>query len=418
MAFAATWHVPDDFSTIQLAIDSASPGDDVLVAPGTYYEHDIRLKGGVWVHSAAGAEQTIVDARDIGRGFDCIDQEQPVTLEGFLIRNGATIGENYYGAGVRCVGSDLYIRNCWITACNAGEGGGVFATGLEGRACRLWIYESKISNCAAYKFAGLLTHGLTGFTMDRTEVVGNEAQSVGGMYCWSAVSTVSRCSIIGNSAYMWDYFSAAATFQNGVIDVRDTIIAWNYGSEPESDALSLWFCTGVVSGCTLANNRGGGGGPCAIYSIMSDVLFERTIVAFNDGPATLCAGGTLQWTCSDAFGNWSDDLCGTDLGGNFSADPLFCRPQTGDYSLDRNSPCLPGNHPEGADCGLIGALAQGCGLQGACCLDDGTCVLLDQGDCEEQNGAYQGDGTACEPDPCQPTAVERTTWGRVRASFR
>ena len=49
------------------------------------------------------------------------------------------------------------------------------------------------------------------------------------------------------------------------------------------------------------------------------------------------------------------------LRGNFSADPLFCDAAAGDFTLSSQSPCLPGNHPDGADCGLIGAFGQGCG---------------------------------------------------------
>ena len=48
------------------------------------------------------------------------------------------------------------------------------------------------------------------------------------------------------------------------------------------------------------------------------------------------------------------------IDGNFSADPLFCNPDAGDFTLAADSPCLPGQHPHGDDCGLIGALGQGC----------------------------------------------------------
>jgi hypothetical protein len=70
--------------------------------------------------------------------------------------------------------------------------------------------------------------------------------------------------------------------------------------------------------------------------------------------------------CTNVFGNefgdWVDCLAGFDgVNGNFSADPFFCDPDNGDFTLSAQSPCLPGNHPDGVDCGLIGAFGQGCG---------------------------------------------------------
>jgi len=47
--------------------------------------------------------------------------------------------------------------------------------------------------------------------------------------------------------------------------------------------------------------------------------------------------------------------CGTDLGGNIGVDPLLCDWENGDYRLEPDSPCWVGNHPQGFDCGLIGA---------------------------------------------------------------
>jgi len=52
----------------------------------------------------------------------------------------------------------------------------------------------------------------------------------------------------------------------------------------------------------------------------------------------------------------------SDPGANFVADPEFCGiPGSGDYYLQADSPCAPGNTPLAGDCGLIGPLPVGCG---------------------------------------------------------
>ena len=67
--------------------------------------------------------------------------------------------------------------------------------------------------------------------------------------------------------------------------------------------------------------------------------------------------------CVDVWNNDAGDWIGTPdpsgSSGNFSADPLFCDPDQ-DLTLAAASPCLPGQHPYGWDCGTIGAFGQGC----------------------------------------------------------
>jgi hypothetical protein len=55
---------------------------------------------------------------------------------------------------------------------------------------------------------------------------------------------------------------------------------------------------------------------------------------------------------------------------------------------------------------------------GACCFPNGACSHSnDEFDCEEGIGnIYQGDGTFCEPNPCQqePSAIPTMTeWGMI-----
>lgn len=55
---------------------------------------------------------------------------------------------------------------------------------------------------------------------------------------------------------------------------------------------------------------------------------------------------------------------------------------------------------------------------GACCFETRGCLVGTPADCAAVGGAYMGDGTLCEPDPCGATPVERTTWGKVKSLFR
>ncbi|MHC4992187.1 MAG: DNRLRE domain-containing protein, partial [Planctomycetota bacterium] len=44
-------------------------------------------------------------------------------------------------------------------------------------------------------------------------------------------------------------------------------------------------------------------------------------------------------------------------------------------------------------------------VTGACCFDDGSCMVMSEGDCDGAGGAYEGDDSICAPNPCpQPGA--------------
>jgi hypothetical protein len=55
---------------------------------------------------------------------------------------------------------------------------------------------------------------------------------------------------------------------------------------------------------------------------------------------------------------------------------------------------------------------------GACCFPAGVCLQGTEEACRMAGGSYVGDGTPCMPDPCGPTALEASTWGRVKADYR
>jgi hypothetical protein len=102
-------------------------------------------------------------------------------------------------------------------------------------------------------------------------------------------------------------------------------------------------------------------------------------------------------------GDWTGCIA-TQVGieGNFCADPLFCGPLDGStpvldagvsaFCLHADSPCLPGNHPAGYNCGLIGAHRMGC-------------------------GRFTPPRRFTSASTERTAAVEPTTWGRIKAGY-
>jgi predicted outer membrane repeat protein len=282
---AATWRVPRDAPSIQAGIDSAEAGDDVLVAPGEYFENDIDLAKAIWVHSQDGAAETIIDGQNLGRVLEVRNVSGSCTIEGFTVRGGRFPGGFDGGGGLACRSSTLTIKDCTFTLCWATEAAG-----------------------AIYAVDSFLT-------IDACRFLQNRAGGGGGVVFVNHSLLVRDTQFVGNIA---EAGSGGAISARGEVTISGCLFADNRDAYQSGAALYFYLVDGLVRSCTFADNR-------------------------------------------SAFGGGSNDICGIDGGGNFSADPLFCDLSGADYTLDADSPCLPGQHPDGADCGLIGALGEGCG---------------------------------------------------------
>lgn len=172
-----------------------------------------------------------------------------------------------------------------------------------------------------------------------------------------ATSSYVRCRIVANQA-------GGVLDTSGQQTVQDCVITGNGG-----DGLRLqrnpfaWdpAFIATVTGTTIAGNAGVG-----LVSDQDTIGLERVLIAGNDGAAVdLPAAAAITVTCTNLHGNAGGDwvapiaeLLAQD--GNLAVDPQFCDPDHGGYALLDLAPCLPGNHPGGADCGVIGALDAGC----------------------------------------------------------
>jgi parallel beta-helix repeat protein len=95
----STITVPDDYATIQEAVNHASDGDTVFVKSGTYRENGIAVDKSISL-IGQDRETTIIDAGSIAHVL--VINADNVVVEGFIVRNG------FYACWV-------FGSNCWIS---------------------------------------------------------------------------------------------------------------------------------------------------------------------------------------------------------------------------------------------------------------------------------------------------------------
>jgi len=350
-ASARTWLVRVDGSgdapTIQAAIDSTTPGDSVLVAPGTYtwanqgtnseygMIHIVRGQNDFVLASQAGAAATILDGQYRGR-IMFISGYNNIVIDGFTIRHGqAPALGNYVGGGIAAHLTHDILRNCIIH-----------------------------NNEAASQGGGLWCGGVSSMTIENCRFYGNRSANGGGLFFINSreAPNVRDCLIDSNQASS----SGGGVFAyNNLLSFENTLIVLNSASASGGGVRLLNNQPATFTGCTISNNTSPVGAGMSL--IDSDLTtLERCIVAFGGslGAGIEMSTSSLAVGCSDIYGNAGGDALppGTiDNGGNFSLDPLFCDPGTKNFYLDGSSPCNVGNHPDGAACGLIGARPVNCG---------------------------------------------------------
>jgi len=363
-ATATTYVVtPDgtgDFPTIQAAIDAATYGDIVELTTGTFTgpgNRDIDYLGkALTIRSQSGEPSTcVMDCQHSGVGVRFVSGEGPSSvLSGVTITN----GQGIFTGGVDIHGASPVIQTCILSnnfCTNGLGGGGLFCFDgtptIDGCAF--------LDNISAFGGGGVCCKdGTDALIRDclflRNVSLPDDVGGAGGIYCQLSSPHIERCTFSMNRA------GAGGGGVSGIL------------SSP------------TIVQCTLYANEAYPGSGIS-FAQSSVPTLRNTVIAFGaGGEAVDCfLESSAALSCCDIIGNAGGDWVGCiedqyGIDGNISADPLFCDPENGDYTLDACSPCLPGNHPHGVDCGLIGALGQGCGA----------------------------------------TAVEETSWGRIKALYR
>ncbi|MFH1311919.1 MAG: right-handed parallel beta-helix repeat-containing protein [Candidatus Eisenbacteria bacterium] len=372
-ALAVTWLVPSQCPTIQAGIDTASAGDTVLVACGIYTWANqgtgtssglVRMKSGICLRSETGQpECVVIDAQGGPRVLSCNSASSATSIEGFTI-TGARGTAGIHGAGIRCDYSDLTIRDCIIEDNIAGGSGG-----------------------------GILLGNFSDATLLDCVINNNEAgKNGGGLQCIVSDPIITGCTFSNNRGFTSANISGSgggANFEDSDSEISDCVF---YGNTIIGSGGGL-SCGGYSAGLVLVNStvygnsstKLVGGVACSVPS--RPVRVENVIIASSGAGVGLYVypNPDVSIACCNVWGNAGGDWVGNvadflGVNGNFSDCPAFCDTALADFNLCNESPCLPGNHPYGYDCGLIGAFGQGC--------------------------------------ICGPSATRASTWGGIKSIYR
>ena len=258
---ADTLDVPAEYPTIQAAIVAASPGDTVLVAPGTYFETIDFLGKAITVRSSGGAAVTTIDGGGAGSVVTFQSGEtQSSLLDGFTVAGGT--GSDYkgylVGGGVKVVMSWPTVSNCTIAGNSARDmGGGVYTrdTGLG--------HPPLFVGCA---ISGNSTTGPTGGIA--------RPGGGGGVAAHQGHATLTTCTISGNESHADG--GGLAVINHGGLTLSQCVIEENEAIGRGGGLCELSFFAPnsyvQVTDCTVRGNAAGFGG--GVYaSLLSDTLF-------------------------------------------------------------------------------------------------------------------------------------------------
>jgi hypothetical protein len=260
--------------SIQDAIDSASDGDTIKVAPGLYVEN-VKIDKSLSV-IGAGRSKTIVD----GSGKDSVfsvgknDPNVDVILSDMKIQKG---GLSANGGGIYN-NAALKVKNCEITENHAARGAGIY-NDVDGKATV--INSNIINNIAGGNGGGILNHGV--MNVKNSAISRNSAldEPGGGIH-----NSNEGMMTIENSRITENYCPWGGGIQNdGTMFLKQSEISKNYAIDPRNSLGSTGggiFNKGTINlensliSENMAPKEGGG-----IYNLIGTLIVDHCSIRKN-----------------------------------------------------------------------------------------------------------------------------------------
>ena len=307
--FAAPYYVPDDFTTIQAAIDGSVSGDVILVRSGTYVENiDFHGKA-VTLQSLWGPEITTIDGNRAGAVVTANSGETGQTvIDGFTITNGQAASG---AGGISCSNSSPAITNNIITF---NQGRGIMA--FDSRS--LVTNNKLILNSSSAIYCSYLSK----LKVINNLIFANAAQYGGGILCEdSSEIKVFNNFFSGNSAELG---GAIFIDTESTPKIKNNTFTENYASI-SGGAITCKSSSPEVANCIFWQNSAPQGKEIHVggtYATPSVFTISYSDVDGGQGQVFVESGHTLVWGA-----------------GMIDQDPLFFYPSSADYHLSWHSPC-------------------------------------------------------------------------------
>ena len=369
------------FATIGHAMNVMTDNDLIIVGPGVYNENITTFGMSGMLFGISGSDSTIIDGN--GQGTILNIMQGNWLVGGFTFTNGSAdsgggairiidgtimMGDNLFinnmaqsnGGALLGINSTVMIDSCKFIGNDANNnGGGLHVVNLDSTQNRMVSISNTLfaENMSNNGVAGVHLGAVDGASMDafldKTEFIQNSGYHYSGLRAHGNVfASVYQSAFLGNTAQT---YAAAGGFSSGSnVYVDLSLIAGNHANISDgnfnSGGFSVWGESyASFNHCTFVGNEAAYGSALTIGGgSYADV--NASIVWSNPGANSLAAvhwdgaGSTLFVNESDIqggeSGGFADSLSFIDLQNTIDAQPFFCNPIDGDFSIDEMSPAV------------------------------------------------------------------------------